>query len=282
MKELILVQDQELTTTSLLIAEGLGLQHHSVIKLVRHNLDDLEDYGRVRFEIRPFNTSGGIQHQEYAILNEHQATYLITLMRNTEKVKKFRKLLVKQFFEMREALSKKPKPIVKTFLDKRIECLAKLPKGYFCALDASLVTMQRIQNSFGDNKKSIVDISIGHHWAKWIKSNLTEALFTRVEWFEYEYPEGCYQKCDYVWVYEDKFLPEFRQWFNDVYLPVHFPAYLNGQRAKGNMSLPQIINVTKALEKYGLNITREILAALPKRDRELSLQFQVEIEIDPC
>jgi len=41
------------------------------------------------------------------ILNEQQATLLITYLRNTEPVKEFKKNLVKAFFEMRDELSKR-------------------------------------------------------------------------------------------------------------------------------------------------------------------------------
>ena len=45
--------DGTLATTSLIIADGTGNQHASVIKLIRNNLADFEDFGRVGFEIRP-------------------------------------------------------------------------------------------------------------------------------------------------------------------------------------------------------------------------------------
>lgn len=95
----------EAVTTSLAIAEGTENQHASVVKLIRNNLSDFEgDFGRVGFEIRPFETAGGVQNREVAILNEQQATLLLTYMRNNEIVKKFKKHLVKSFFEIRNML----------------------------------------------------------------------------------------------------------------------------------------------------------------------------------
>ena len=43
-------------TTSLAIAEGIGRPHASVIRLIRDNLSDLKEFGRVGFEIQPFET----------------------------------------------------------------------------------------------------------------------------------------------------------------------------------------------------------------------------------
>lgn len=106
MNELVFFNDnKEAVTTSLAIAEGTQIEHASVIKLIRNNLNDFNELGRVRFEIQPFETAGGVQKREYAELNEQQATLLLTFMRNSEIVKKFKILLVKVFFQMREQLN---------------------------------------------------------------------------------------------------------------------------------------------------------------------------------
>ena len=88
-------------TTSVAIADGTVNDHASVIKLVRTYQSDLEDFGRVGFEIQPFETAGGTQQREIAILNEQQATLLITYMRNTDIVRSFKKRLVRDFWALR-------------------------------------------------------------------------------------------------------------------------------------------------------------------------------------
>lgn len=92
----------EPTTTSLAIAEGVGNTHKTVIQLVRQNLSDLEEFGLVAFEMapRPEGQHGG-GSTEYAVLNEPQATLLLTYMRNNDVVRAFKKQLVKAFFELR-------------------------------------------------------------------------------------------------------------------------------------------------------------------------------------
>lgn len=42
----------------LILAEGAEIDHASVLKLVRAHQLDIEEFGRVRFEIQPFETSG--------------------------------------------------------------------------------------------------------------------------------------------------------------------------------------------------------------------------------
>jgi phage antirepressor YoqD-like protein len=86
-------------TTSLAIAEGVGNPHASVIKLIRQNTSDLEEFGNIGFEIQN-STSGAGRPTEYAILNEQQSTLLLTYMRNNDVVRAFKKRLVKAFFEL--------------------------------------------------------------------------------------------------------------------------------------------------------------------------------------
>ena len=51
------------TTTSMRVADGTHVQHKNVLELVRNNIADFEEFGRVAFETQPFDTAGGIQHQ---------------------------------------------------------------------------------------------------------------------------------------------------------------------------------------------------------------------------
>lgn len=95
-------------TTSLAIADGTKNEHASVIKLARNYQSDLEEFGRVRFQIRPFTTTGGEQKREVAVLNERHATLLLTYMRNNEVVRRFKKTLVKMFWEMAKRLQPTP------------------------------------------------------------------------------------------------------------------------------------------------------------------------------
>lgn len=95
----VLIGGQPVTTT-LAIAKGTELDHASVIKLVRTYLADLEEFGRVGFEIAPFKTAGGTQQREIAILNEPQSTLLMTYMRNSDIVRSFKKRLVRAFFAL--------------------------------------------------------------------------------------------------------------------------------------------------------------------------------------
>lgn len=92
----------ELMTTSQAVADGVQIQHKNVLALIRKYIEDLNSFGRVAFETRPMETSGGTQWIDVAWLNEQQATFLLTLMRNSPVVIEFKKALVHAFFALRD------------------------------------------------------------------------------------------------------------------------------------------------------------------------------------
>ncbi|WP_332061119.1 Rha family transcriptional regulator [Bartonella sp. CB74] len=103
MNNLVTINDAGVAvTTSLKIATGVGNSHATVIKLVRNNRKDFEEFGSLRFEIQVSKKDGkGGQKREVAILSEAQATLLMTYMRNNDMVRAFKKALVKAFYELK-------------------------------------------------------------------------------------------------------------------------------------------------------------------------------------
>jgi len=118
-------------TTSEIIAECAEVQHHTITRLVRENKIDFEALGILGFKIHKLDKRG--QPKKIYILNEQQATLLITYLKNTEPVRRFKMNLVRAFFEMREELSKfriqraLEKPKRKTLHDS-IETWEQAPK----------------------------------------------------------------------------------------------------------------------------------------------------------
>lgn len=104
--DLVLLHHNEPMTTSLAIAEGTQNTHKAVIQLVRKYVDDLQEFGTLAFEMRK---SGGMP-TEVAFLNEPQATLLITYLRNTDTVRRFKIALVKAFYELRDRLRSAAQP----------------------------------------------------------------------------------------------------------------------------------------------------------------------------
>lgn len=111
-------------TTSDVIAEYAKIANRSVYLLIEKHMTSLEKFGRVSFEMTPFETKGGIQDKKIYHLNEEQATLLITFLKNTEPVINFKVELVRQFYEMRTELQKRQigkvqlKPTRRTLTDE--------------------------------------------------------------------------------------------------------------------------------------------------------------------
>ena len=137
-------------TTSEIIAECAEVQHHTITRLVRDNKADFEALGILGFKIHKLDKRG--QPKKIYLLNEQQATLLITYLKNTEPVRQFKMNLVKAFFEMRDELSKRylqrelEKPKRKT-LTEAIKSWEKAPKHAY-----STLTNLLLKGATGKNK----------------------------------------------------------------------------------------------------------------------------------
>lgn len=105
MNELTFIYKDTAFTNSLIISKGAGVDHRSTYLLIEKYKAELEDFGRVSFEMIPLETNGGIQKVKVYRLNEEQATFLISLMKNTKPVVDFKKELVKQFYQMKALIN---------------------------------------------------------------------------------------------------------------------------------------------------------------------------------
>ncbi|WP_410480213.1 Rha family transcriptional regulator [Pseudomonas sp. DCA-1] len=127
---LVIIKDGDAVTPTTAIAAGTENEHASVIALVRKYHDDLYEFGRVRFEVDPFETAGGVQTREIALLTEPQATLLLTYMRNTEIVRAFKKKLVREFWEL---------------VQERNRARSSMPENYIEALEHLLASKRSEQ-----------------------------------------------------------------------------------------------------------------------------------------
>lgn len=88
-------------TTSKVIAEMTGMNHRRVKDAIRKYQADIEGFGLLgAYETE----STGGRPEEIFKLNEEQATFLMTLLKNTPVVVAFKKELVRQFYAMRREL----------------------------------------------------------------------------------------------------------------------------------------------------------------------------------
>lgn len=102
MNDLLIVKNGEPLAPSDLIASNTMNDHKSVLQLIRTYISDFEEFGGVTFEMRPFETAGGEQERSIAMLNEQQATLLLTYLRNNAVVRTFKVRLVKAFYALKQ------------------------------------------------------------------------------------------------------------------------------------------------------------------------------------
>lgn len=104
MTGLVFIDGKLIFTTSLIIANGIGVEHRAVIQLLKKYENDFLDLESSAFKMRKFKTKG--RGGELFELGEIHATFLLTLMRNSEKVVKFKKDLTKEFYQQRDVIAK--------------------------------------------------------------------------------------------------------------------------------------------------------------------------------
>nr|DAF81241.1 MAG TPA: regulatory protein [Caudoviricetes sp.] len=104
MYELVELKGNDVFTNSKVIAEGTENHHESVVAIIQKYWRDILEFGNIEFsDLKSGNPKGGRPEKIY-YLNEEQATFVITLLRNSKTVVKFKKELVRQFYAMRKFL----------------------------------------------------------------------------------------------------------------------------------------------------------------------------------
>lgn len=182
--------DSQLVVDSRLIAEELGIAHDNFIQTITSYQTLIEkDFGIVLFETEKINRPG--RPERFALLTEDQATFLMTLSRNTPQVVQCKVKLVKGFSEAKSLLKKKQI----TFNDYTLGRISihhsinqsPLPDGYFACFDKMIEILQKLDIRLGyqlgerwyDIKNGVErylepDISIGRHFSSFFTSNYVE------------------------------------------------------------------------------------------------------------
>lgn len=106
MNELVRLTTQDVSkaipiTDTKVISENIGINHRHIKKHLLNHKNYFEQFGLL--VVCETESTGG-RPEEIFCLNEQQATFLITLLKNTEEVTKFKFELVKAFFRMKNEL----------------------------------------------------------------------------------------------------------------------------------------------------------------------------------
>jgi phage regulator Rha-like protein len=106
MENLVLLKEETLVVSSRLFAEGFGIEHESLMRLVKTHQEAIEsNFERVGFEIGTLETKGGNQETKTAYFTEDQAMFIGTLLRNSQKAVEFKVKLVLALYKKKKELA---------------------------------------------------------------------------------------------------------------------------------------------------------------------------------
>ena len=140
---LVIKNGDEFVTTSEIIADNTDTQHKNVLELIEQYLPQIEQFGPSAFETRK---SVG-RPTRVAILNEQQATFLLTLMRNSEVVVRFKVQLVKEFYRMRNELEANV-PHLKLKFDMSLQLAQVAMAELNLAPSGRLLVLHKLEESY--------------------------------------------------------------------------------------------------------------------------------------
>lgn len=167
MNKLVRMKNNEPITDTLIISKGVGNHHKNVMELLR-NYSHTKTLSTFKTE----KVSNGGRPVEYAILNETQATFLITLMRNNEKVVDFKEKLSIAFINQRK--------IIQQLISQQAQ-----PTWINVRKDGKVIVNQ---------KSDVIDTFIkyaikqGSNSAKWYHANFAKMENQAMFIFEQKYP----------------------------------------------------------------------------------------------
>lgn len=99
--ELVTIKRDEVFTNSIIIADETGYDHSVIQRKIRDFKDEFWQLGKLGYENRALPSG---QKQKLYLLNEPQASYLLTMLDNRDKVRMFKFALVKEFYRMRKLI----------------------------------------------------------------------------------------------------------------------------------------------------------------------------------
>ena len=102
--------DKELRTDSRLLAEMLDHRHRTILENIDKNIELLKELNPIPFQTetgKALAQGGFAKPVRYALLTEDQCYFILTLMRNNDKVVRAKLNLVKAFSDARAQLAKR-------------------------------------------------------------------------------------------------------------------------------------------------------------------------------
>jgi len=234
--------DGVLVVDSRLIAERLNIEHESLMRSLKKYQERIERrFGVIRFEIgKPLKGSKGGRPTEYALLNEPQATVLMTLSRNTDEVIECKLDLTEAFETAKELLRSQqtPSPTGEPYWYRRLKLYrekTKIPVGYFSVFEEITGMVGDLETNGYILKDGLIpDVSVGLCWASYLRKSGVSVSSVAKKYKHY-YPDWAHSI--EANIYPVDLLPKFKVWLEETYKPQKMYAYFRG---KDPDSLPSV------------------------------------------
>ncbi len=105
-KSLVIVKNENLLVGTADLAKGFGVNHRDIKDLINKYKSEFEEWGVIAFQTQKPTSKNGGRPLDELLLNEEQATYLCTLLRNHDTARDFKRKLTREFFRQRKLLIK--------------------------------------------------------------------------------------------------------------------------------------------------------------------------------
>ena len=174
----------ELYVDSRLIAPRLGIDHGNFLETIeKYQTEAEKDFGIIPFETEKTGKPG--RPQKYALLNEDNSLFMITLSRNSPEVVQCKRELVKAFAEAKRHLQERQfrqQHVPYWYERMRIalsDTVKPLQMDYFCVYREMMDFFCELENRFGyvisdideeTGKRLVPDISIAQKFNQFMRS----------------------------------------------------------------------------------------------------------------
>jgi len=241
--ELVMTDAGEPRIESHLVAKTLGIEHESLMRAVNTYRSEIGALGILRFEIGEIKGRG--QPEKYSLLNENQAIFVATLSRNTRQVVDFKLQLTKAFAAARHQLQEQEArqnagaihTLTEMFRPRALENLQRVPEGYFSVMGElfkHLYNLEALVNRSLD-EHALIEISVGMRWSRHAREDLAIPDADRCR-----YPHVCQNgRVEQVWASALCHVTTFDQWLWGVYIPQHFPEYVQYRTRRVGLPAPR-------------------------------------------
>lgn len=234
--QLVITENEKVTTNSILVARKFGKGHDDVLKAIRNTKCTQE------FRLGNFTESSYVNGQNRImpmyVMTKDGFTLLVMSFTGALAAK-FKEEFLKEFNRM-EALLKaesSPKPLLPVYSKRIINDEARnCPDTHWCIFTESHSVMIPVEANVGSQCQfDLIDGSIGGWWAKYRKDKpwVGEAVTYKYEFADIRrsVDAKCYPLAE---------LPYFKGWLKNIYKKQHLVDYLKNKYANNSFMLKRV------------------------------------------